>query len=186
MIMGMARALSRDAFAISDPVARPERRAAENSNASGSAEASISRFFSPHVRRCAMTAADHHKFLPLALRSVGVIFIFGIYLLGLVWPSGWVWHSGRSEYLEMIIAIYASLGVFLILAARNPAQHVSLISFTIWSSIAHALVMGVQSVVDPMHIHHLYGDVLALLLVAALLGYLAPEALRFPFTRTRT
>ena len=131
-----------------------------------------------------MTAADRDKFLPLALRVVGVIFMFGIYPLSVVWPSGWAWHSGRSEYLEMIIAIYATLGVFLFLAARNPTQHLSLISFVIWSSIVHGLVMAVQSVVDPMHIHHLYGDVLALFLVAAVLAYLAPEALRFPLRRS--
>ena len=130
-----------------------------------------------------MTAPDRDKFLPLALRVVGVIFMFGIYPLTVLWPSGWAWHSGRSEYLEMIIAIYATLGVFLLLAARNPTHHVSLISFVIWSSVVHGLVMAVQSIVDPMHIHHLYGDVLALFLVAAVLGYLAPEALRFPVAR---
>ena len=81
-----------------------------------------------------MTAADHSKFLPLALRVVGLIFIFGIYPLSVLWPSGWAWHSGRSEYLEMIVAIYATLGVFLFLAARNPTHHLSLISFAIWSS----------------------------------------------------
>jgi hypothetical protein len=144
----------------------------------------VVRFSSPHLRTFAMSAASRDKFLPLALRVVGVIFMFGIYPLSLLWPSGWAWHSGRSEYLEMIIAIYATLGVFLLLAARNPTQHLSLISFVIWSSVAHGLVMAVQSVVDPMHIHHLYGDVLALFLIAALLGYLAPQALRFPFRRS--
>jgi hypothetical protein len=84
---------------------------------------------------------------------------------------------------KLYIAIYATLGVFLFLAARDPTHHLSLISFAIWSSVAHGLVMAVQSVVNPMHIHHLYGDVLALFLVAAVLAYLAPEALRFPFAR---
>ena len=131
-----------------------------------------------------MTASDRNRFLPLALRLVGLIFIFGIYPLSILWPSGWAWHSGRSEYLEMIVAIYATLGVFMLLAARNPTQHLSLISFVIWSSIVHGAVMAVQSIVNPMHIHHLYGDVLALFLVAAVLAYLAPEALRFPFARS--
>jgi hypothetical protein len=83
----------------------------------------------------------------------------------------------------MIIAIYATLGIFLVLAARNPAQHVSLISFVIWSSVAHGLVMAVQSLVDTMHFHHLCGDVLALFMIAALLAYLAPDALRYPISR---
>jgi len=84
----------------------------------------------------------------------------------------------------MIVAIYATLGVFLFLAARNPTHHLSLILFAIWSSVVHGLVMAVQSIVDPVHIHHLYGDVLTLFLAAAVLAYLAPEALRFPFARS--
>src|SRR5262245_11863458 len=127
---------------------------------------------------------DRHKFLPLALCVVGLVFIFAIYPLTVLWPSGWAWHSGRSEYLEMIVAVYATLGVFLFLAARDPDRHLSLISFALWSSVVHGLVMAAQAVVDPMHIHHLYGDVLVLLLVAAVLAYLAPQALRFPFTRS--
>ena len=83
----------------------------------------------------------------------------------------------------MIIAIYATLGVFLLLAARDPTHLLSLISFTIWSSVAHGLVMAVQSIVDPMHIHHLYGDVLALFLVAAVLAYLAHWGSAYPFSR---
>jgi hypothetical protein len=80
----------------------------------------------------------------------------------------------------MIIALYATLGVFLILAARNPEQHLSLLSFTIWSSVVHGLLMAVQSIVMPQHMHHLYGDVPALFLVAAVLGFLSPRALRLP------
>ena len=125
-----------------------------------------------------MTDAERLKYLSLALRVVGAIAIFGFYPLTVFWPSGWAWHSGRSEYLEMIIAIYATLGVFLILAARNPNEHVGMISFAIWSSIVHGAVMAVQSVLDPQHVHHLYGDVPALFIIAAVLGYLSPNALR--------
>ena len=52
-----------------------------------------------------MTDAERLKYLPLALRVVGTIAIFGFYPLTVLWPSGWAWHSGRSEYLELIIAI---------------------------------------------------------------------------------
>lgn len=125
-----------------------------------------------------MTDVERLKHLSLALRVVGAIATFGFYPLTVFWPSGWAWHSGRSEYLEMIIAIYATLGIFLMLAARNPNEHVSLISFAIWSSIVHGGVMAIQSVLDPQHIHHLYGDVPALFVVAAVLGFLSPNALR--------
>ena len=118
------------------------------------------------------------KYLRLALRILGLVFIFGVYPLTVLWPSGWVWHAGQSHYLQMIIGIYATLGVFLLLAAKDPRQHLSLISFTIWSSVVHGLIMAVQSVTSPQHIGHLYGDVLALLLVAAVLGWLYPAAAR--------
>jgi len=130
-----------------------------------------------------MNDGERLKYLKLALRVVGVISIVGLYPLAVLWPSGWTWHSGRSEYLEMIIAIYATLGVFLIIAARSPNDHLSLISFAIWSSIVHGAVMAVQAVLNPQHLHHLYGDVLALFVIAAVLGFLSPEALRLRFAR---
>jgi len=126
-----------------------------------------------------MTDATRERYLPLVLRTIGLISIFAIYPLTVLWPSGWAWHaSGRSEYLEMILAIYATLGVFLWLAADDPAAHRSLISFAIWSSIVHGLVMAVQALLSPVHLHHLYGDVLALFVVAGVLAYFCPSAIR--------
>jgi hypothetical protein len=124
-----------------------------------------------------MNDADRMKFLKIALVVVGVIFIFAVYPLTIVWPSGWAWHAeGRSYYLEMILAVYATLGVFLLIAARNPIAHLSLIWFTVWSSIVHASVMAVQSFDGGHNMGHLWGDVLALYFVAALLGWLTPRA----------
>src|SRR5690554_620820 len=54
-----------------------------------------------------------------------------------LWPTGWAWHEGQSEYLTMIIGIYATLGIFLLIASRDPFAHLSLIWFTIWSSLVH-------------------------------------------------
>jgi len=117
-------------------------------------------------------------YLRFALRAFGLLFVLGVYPLTVLWPSGWAWHAGQSHYLQMIIGIYATLGVFLFLSAREPTRHLSLISFTIWSSIVHGLIMAVQSVANPEHIGHLYGDVLALFLVAGVLGFLCPAAVR--------
>jgi hypothetical protein len=130
-----------------------------------------------------MTDVDRQKHLRLALRIVGGIAIFGFYPLTVLWPSGWAWSAGRSEYLEMIIALYATLGVFLIIASRDPNRHLGLVSFALWSSIVHGAVMAIQSVLDPMHVHHLFGDVPALFIIAAVLAFLSPQALRFPFIR---
>lgn len=123
-----------------------------------------------------MTDVERFKYLRYALWAIGLIFVFGVYPLTIVWPSGWAWHTGQSEYLQMIIAIYATLGVFLMLAARDPLAHRSLIWFTAWSSVVHGLVMAVQALVYPQHIGHLWGDVAALFLVAAVLAVLMPRA----------
>lgn len=118
-----------------------------------------------------MTSA--YKLLQLALAVVGVIMLL-VYPLALVWPSGWLWHSGApydSEYFMMIVGVYATLGVFLLNAARNPAANLGLIWFTVWSSAVHAAIMAVQSFGDD-HMGHLWGDVLALLVVAVVLSAL--------------
>src|SRR5689334_20458638 len=123
-----------------------------------------------------MFEANRIKYLRIALRLVGVTFIFGIYPLTLVWRSGWAWHAGHTpHYLQMILGIYATLGIFLLFASRNPLAHLSLIWFTVWSSVVHGGIMAVQSVANPEHMGHLWGDVLALFLVAAVLALLTPR-----------
>ncbi len=115
---------------------------------------------------------DTDRLLRIALIATGLIFIFGIYPLGVVWPSGWTWGHGHSHYLMMIIGVYATLGVFLLLAARDPHAYSSIIWFTVWSSAVHGVIMGVQSLTDPMETGHLIADVPALLIVAVVLGVL--------------
>jgi uncharacterized protein DUF6632 len=118
--------------------------------------------------------SSNHKLLSLALIVFGAIFCL-IYPLAILWPSGWAWHDGppaASDYFMMIVGVYATLGVFLILAARDPAANASLIWFTIWSSIVHALVMAWEAMRNPAMGGHLTGDVPALLLVAVVLGIL--------------
>ena len=116
------------------------------------------------------------KYLRVALQLVGLIFIFGIYTLSIVWPSGWVWHTGHtSHYLQMILGVYATLGVFLLTASRKPLAHLSLIWFTVWSSVVHAAIMAVQALANPDQIGHLWGDVPALFIVAAVLAFLTPR-----------
>jgi Family of unknown function (DUF6632) len=49
-----------------------------------------------------------------------------------------------EESVQMMVSLYVTLGIFLLLAARNPAEHRSLIAFAAWSSFAHAGVVAVQ------------------------------------------
>ena len=122
-----------------------------------------------------MNPDTKENYLKIALRLFGVIFLL-VYPLSMIWPSGWVWHGGQGVYyFQMIVGIYAVLGIFLIMAAKNPKEHQSLISFTVWSSVVHALIMAAQAIGDQNEHGHLVGDVPALLLVAAVLGYLAPR-----------
>jgi hypothetical protein len=125
-----------------------------------------------------MTDQQRIKYLRYALRMFGAIMLFGFYPLTIVWPAGWSWHAGQSAYLSMIIGMYATLGIFLLRAARDPLGHLSLIQFTIWSSLVHGGIMAVQSLIDPDHIGHLVGDVPALFIVAAVLAMLTPRRVK--------
>lgn len=75
--------------------------------------------------------------LKVVLILVGLIFLAGVYPLTLFF--------GRDPALAMMLSVYATLGIFLLLAARNPSANRSLIAFTAWSSFAHAAVMAVQA-----------------------------------------
>jgi hypothetical protein len=116
------------------------------------------------------------RYLKIALVLIGAFCAVGVYPLTILWPSGWAWHAeGQSLYLQMIIGIYATLGVFLIIAARNPLKHLSLIWFAVWSSIVHGGIMAIQALVYPEHMGHLFGDVPVLLIAAAVLAFLTPR-----------
>jgi hypothetical protein len=119
--------------------------------------------------------AGRTRYLSVALVVVGLIFVFGIYPLTIIWPSGWSWHTGQSHYLQMILGIYATLGVFLLIASRKPLANLSLIWFTVWSSVVHGGIMAVQAFSDRQFMGHLWGDVLALFVVAAVLALLTPR-----------
>ena len=114
------------------------------------------------------------KWLQIVLVLLGATCLL-LYPLAIVWPSGWAWHAGSpsaSHYFMMIVGIYATLGIFLIRAARNPAANRSLGWFTVWSSVVHGAVMAVQSMSDHSQHGHLWGDVPALLIGALVLGAL--------------
>lgn len=122
-----------------------------------------------------MEAKARTKALKIVLVITGLIFIFGIFLMMWAWPSGWGWTPRQPEYEQMIMGVYATLGVFLIRAAKDPVANSSLIWFTIWSSIVHGGIMFVQAMVDDTERAHLLGDVPALFIVAILLWFLMPK-----------
>ena len=79
--------------------------------------------------------------LKVVLVLVGLIFSAGVYPV-----TESLWHQNQSMYtFDMMLSLYVALGIFLLIAARNPSAHRSLIAFTAWSCFAHAAVMTVTS-----------------------------------------
>ena len=95
--------------------------------------------------------------------------------LMLFWPAGWRWEPHQVYYEQMMVGIYFTLGVFLLLAARDPLRHLSLIWLTVWLSIVHGSIMAAQALSGSHHHGHLLADVPALLIAAAVLGSLTPR-----------
>ena len=122
-----------------------------------------------------MQQADKLKYLSISLYVFGIIYLVGVpvLMMGLEAP-GWTWTPRQPEYEQMIMGVYATLGVFLILAAKNPLEHASLIWFTVWSNIVHGGIMFAHAIIDETEQANLLGDVPALFIVAIILWYLMP------------
>jgi len=105
----------------------------------------------------------------------GLVFIFGVWPMMMFWPSGWQWQPNQPEYEQMILGVYATLGVFLVLASRAPREHRSLIQFAGWSSLVHSAIMAIQVLRDSAERGHWLGDVPILAVVGILLIVLAPK-----------
>lgn len=116
-----------------------------------------------------MSKPESDQLYRTVLLVFGLVFIFGVWPLMKVWPAGWQWQPAQPEYEVMILGIYATLGVFLVMASRAPERHRSLIQFAAWSSLVHAGVMAVQVFNDSTESGHLIGDVPVLALVGVVL-----------------
>ncbi|MGA6981352.1 MAG: DUF6632 domain-containing protein [Candidatus Sulfotelmatobacter sp.] len=118
---------------------------------------------------------NREQILKVVMVLVGLIFLLGVYpLMMFLWPGGWRWQPNQPEYEQMILGVYATLGIFLLLASRNPSANRSLIAFTAWSSLVHAGIMAVQAFRNPGEHGHLLGDIPALAIVGVALIALAP------------
>ena len=90
----------------------------------------------PPPVRGSTCVSDNDELLSAALIAFGAAFCL-IYPLAIFWPSGWAWHEGSpasNDYFLMIVGVYATLGGFMILAAKRPEANASLISLVVWSS----------------------------------------------------
>jgi hypothetical protein len=80
----------------------------------------------------------------VVLVLVGLLFTASIYPLVTTVRNGW--QANQEEATPMMLSLYLTLGIFLLLAARNPSANRSVIAFAAWSSFAHAAVMAVMSI----------------------------------------
>jgi len=103
--------------------------------------------------------------LKAVLVLVGLLFLAGVYPLTM--------FLSREPALAMMLSLYVTLGIFLLLAVRNPSANRSLIAFTAWSSFAHAAVMAVQAYQKMIERGELLG-VAALVVIGVALIALAP------------
>ena len=83
------------------------------------------------------------RVLKVVLVVIGLLFVTGVYPLITSIRSGW--QANREAADPMFISIYITLGIFLLLAARNPSAHRSVIAFGAWANLAHAAVMTVMA-----------------------------------------
>jgi hypothetical protein len=110
--------------------------------------------------------------LKVVLIIVGLLFSAVIYPLA---RSSSLWQPSQSEDVEaMMLSIYATLGIFLLIAVRNPSANRSLIAFAAWSSFAHATVMALQSFQNASHRGGLLGAAAVFVVIGVALIVVAP------------
>ena len=100
-----------------------------------------------------------------------VLALVGLLFLGMAYPL--VMFIREEPALSMMMNLYVTLGVFLLLAVRNPSAHRSLIAFTAWSSFAHAALMGTQALLKMIARGELIGVAVLIVIGIALIA-LAP------------
>lgn len=105
------------------------------------------------------------RVLKVVLVLVGLLFVATVYPL--------ITMLGQEPPLAMMLSLYVTLGVFLLLASRNPAANRSLIAFAAWSSLAHATVMAVQAYRNMIERRELFG-VAAFFVIGVVLLALTP------------
>jgi len=101
-------------------------------------------------------------------------------LVGLIFSAGVLpvmdslWHQNASMYtFDMMLSLYVALGIFLLIAARNPPANRSLIAFAAWSCFAHGAVMGVTAFSKGGYRGDVWG-VVVLVIIGVTLIVLAP------------
>jgi hypothetical protein len=115
------------------------------------------------------------RILKVVLVAVGLLFCAAVYPLVLM--------AKQDPALAMMMSLYATLGVFLLVASRNPSAHRSLTAFAAWSSFAHATVMGVQASQGFIARRELLGVATLIVIGVALIALAPAKPMRQPTER---
>ena len=110
------------------------------------------------------------------LRIFGLAFIFIIPIMKLDLFGGWAWSPAQWEYELLIQGIYMTLGLMMIISAKNPVRNSMFIWFVVWSSVVHAVIMAYQAAIAADEMGHFIGDIPVLIILALLLGYSLKKA----------
>ncbi|HXW90067.1 MAG TPA: DUF6632 domain-containing protein [Terriglobales bacterium] len=118
----------------------------------------------------------------IVLVIVGLLNLYPIYFLYKdLRHSSWLLEQ-KSEVAPMFLSFFIPVGVFLLLAARRPSEHRSMIALAAWWHISHGVVMAIQTVEARIHgVHRDFTDVVVTIVIGTVLLALLPakrEAVR--------
>ncbi len=100
-----------------------------------------------------------------------VLIVVGLIFCALAYPL--IMFVKQAPALAMQFSVYVTLGIFLLLASRNPSANRSLIAFTAWSSFVHAILMAGQAFAGLIARGELIGSAVLVVIAIALI-VLAP------------
>ncbi len=107
-----------------------------------------------------------------------VMGLVGLLFLALAYPL--MIFARQDPSVSMMFSLYVALGVFLLLAIRDPSANRSLIAFTAWSSFAHAAVMGTQALLNIISRAELVGVAVLVVIGVALIALAPAKPCRTP------
>src|SRR5580693_5884190 len=90
------------------------------------------------------TGMKRERAMQVGLALAGLYYLLWAFItFDILWHSSWL--QGHKDALPMFTSVNGVLGVFLLLAVKQPARHRSLIAYGAWSSLAHAFTMTIQT-----------------------------------------
>jgi hypothetical protein len=135
----------------------------------------VCRCRAPNKIRSSEVNVKRERLTQIVLVIVGLLNLPQIYLLYMdLWHSNWI-LEGKNEVGPMFLSFFIPVGVFLLMAARRPSEHRSMIALAAWWNISHGVVMGIQTVEDRIHgVHRDFTDVVVVIAIGGVLLALLP------------